>query len=203
MDWQSYNDPVYAVSRPVQMGSVWKEAGYLSGMPLNDKLWIENPPSSSFPACMAVKTAELQGEEATEHFLRAVREAAMVNAKDISSKEVLLTLAKTVAEDFPGTLDYDRFAKELSSGVALDDLKSDFQKVKVRGISRYPSLLIRAGGGRAILITGYKPYQVIESALKRLLPDIEAHHSIDINDYKRQWRHLTDREVAEVQGGVA
>src|SRR5690606_12765756 len=59
-DWKSYNDPINTVSRPIQMGPVWTDASHLSGMPIDSLLWFYNPPESSYPACIAVKCAQLQ-----------------------------------------------------------------------------------------------------------------------------------------------
>src|SRR5215217_1789774 len=51
-NWNSYTDPMNIVSKPIQMGPVWLEAKYKSGMPLQDKIWFQDPPASSFPACI-------------------------------------------------------------------------------------------------------------------------------------------------------
>lgn len=53
--WKNYSDPFYSVSRPQQMGPVWLEASSSSGMIINSKIWVNDPPASSYPACIAVK----------------------------------------------------------------------------------------------------------------------------------------------------
>src|SRR5437868_2342868 len=58
--WNNYVDEVNAVSRPAQLGPVWFQAGKISGMPVNGKMWHDTQPRSSFPACIAVKCAFLQ-----------------------------------------------------------------------------------------------------------------------------------------------
>src|SRR4051794_14473222 len=50
--WKNYHDSVNAVSRPMQMGPVWMHAAQLSGMPVQPNIWITDPPSSSYPACL-------------------------------------------------------------------------------------------------------------------------------------------------------
>ena len=32
---------------------------HVSGMPIDDRIWLEDPPSSSYLACLAVKAAEV------------------------------------------------------------------------------------------------------------------------------------------------
>src|SRR4051812_2644561 len=58
--WNAYHDATNHVSRPIQMGPVWMHASQLSGMPMNTRIWMENPPASSYPACIAVCCAGLQ-----------------------------------------------------------------------------------------------------------------------------------------------
>src|SRR6478609_7542743 len=65
-DWEKYNDPMNAVSRPSQMGPLWFEAKYISGMPIREHIWHKDPPASSYPACIAVKCAALQSAAAEE-----------------------------------------------------------------------------------------------------------------------------------------
>src|SRR4051812_29789560 len=79
--WQNFNDPLYSVSRPQQMGPVWMEAAKVSGMPIYDRIWVEDPPASSYPACIAVKSVQLQSTTAAARYLRMLREAAMMQGK--------------------------------------------------------------------------------------------------------------------------
>jgi putative protein-disulfide isomerase len=44
----------------MHMGPEWMQAGRIAGLMVADKIWITDPPSSSFPACIAVKCAEDQ-----------------------------------------------------------------------------------------------------------------------------------------------
>ncbi|MEX2336473.1 MAG: DsbA family protein [Fulvivirga sp.] len=198
VDWNSYNDPVNSVSKPAQMGPVWKEAKHLSGMPVNDHIWVENPPKSSYPACLAVKAAGRQGPEAEEKYLRKAREAVMTDLVDISQREVLLSLAGQVAEDNPDAFDPVKFRKDLVAKSTLDLLKKDLRKVKIQGISRYPSLVIKSDSRRGVIITGYRPYEVVVQAMRQVMPDIKPSRKINLNDYKKYWSNLTERELEEV-----
>lgn len=199
-DWQVYNDPMNTVSRPAQMGPVWKEAQHISGMPVNDRVWVENPPRSSYPACMAVKTAELQGTEAGELYLRKVREAVMTQMQDISKADVLLEIAGELADEGPDLFDGNQFEKDFVCRAALNDFKKDLKKVKQLGISRYPSLTFKIKGRKGVMITGYRPYGVLIQALKKVCPDIEPSTSAEkTEDYLSYWKNVTEREMNEVK----
>src|SRR3954466_16223308 len=84
-EWKNYSDPLYSVSRPMQMGPVWHQASLQSGMQMYDKIWVEDPPASSYPACIAVKCAELQSKKAGDTYLRLAREAIMLHGKNIAN----------------------------------------------------------------------------------------------------------------------
>lgn len=64
--WNNYNDAINSVTRPIQRGPVWMHAKQMSGMPIDQNIWMRDPPSSSYPACIAVKCAALQSPYAEE-----------------------------------------------------------------------------------------------------------------------------------------
>ncbi|HJT76416.1 MAG TPA: DsbA family protein, partial [Gemmataceae bacterium] len=69
-DWDHFADPMNAVHTPRQMAPHWFAVRQLSGMPLDERVWLEDPPASSFPACVAFEAAALQGPAAAERYLR-------------------------------------------------------------------------------------------------------------------------------------
>jgi len=166
-DWNKYNDPFTAVSRPAQMGPIWMEARHLTGAEINDMVWAENPPSSSYPACIAVKTAALQGFEASEIYLRAVSKAVMVNAQDISQKDVLLEIARAASLDRPKAFDSDRFAEEYNSNASRDAFRDDLRQVSYHKIGRFPTLTFTRGG-KGLIMTGYRPYEALVEAFRQI-----------------------------------
>jgi putative protein-disulfide isomerase len=199
-DWQSYNDPINSITRPLQMGPLWFEARHVSGQPVNDKIWIGDYPQSSYPACIAVKCAELQSELASEKYLRALREAVMLNAQNISKHSVLLEIAQTLSVD--GVLDFEKFKSDLTQHKGSEAFKKDLQEIRFHKIGRFPSLVLRnVKTGRAVIIVGYRPYQVLIDALKAVAPAIEpTKDKIDKELYLKYWSSATERELSEISG---
>lgn len=198
--WDSYDDPINSVNRPLQMGPVWLEAKHISGMPINDKVWFHNPPASSFPACVAVKCAGLQSPEAEEWYLRRTREAIMLQGKDISTQEVLLSIAKKLTEDKPHILDPDQFRTDLETGKGNEAFRQDLEKTRYHQISRYPTLTIQKPGQAGVMITGYRPYDILLQAFQQLAPDLKPNQkNPDTTAYKAFWSGLTERELQEVK----
>lgn len=198
-DWNSYNDPFNTVQKPVQMGPVWKEAMHISGMPVNDMLWARNPPSSSYPACFAVKTAELQGKEAMELYLRHVREAVMFNGRDVSKANVLIKLAEEVATKFPEIFDFVEFRDDFLAQKALDSFQQDLDRAKRCSVNRCPTLIIKPTMGRGVVITGYRTYDVLVSALQQVWKGELPVKEISSEGFREFWKgSLFPREEEEI-----
>ena len=172
-DWSKYNDPLNAVSRPVQLGPLWREAQHTAGVPVDDRIWVEDPPASSYPACIAVKAAELQSLDAADLYLRRLREAVMTERRNIARREVLLELADQVAAAAPDRLDADRLRRDLDCEAPLEALRADIKEARYRGIGRFPTLTLRRRSGAGVVIVGYRPYDALLAALARIAPELE------------------------------
>lgn len=171
--WDKYHDTLNAVTRPIQMGPVWLHAKHMSGIYINDRLWFSDPPASSYPACVAVKSAGMQSAVAEERYLYKLREAALVKGKNIAKKEVLLKAACELAEELPTSFSYDIFSKQLTSTEASNQFKSDLERVRLCGISRFPSLLIRVEGKeQSVILTGNRPYDAVMATVEALVEKV-------------------------------
>ncbi|WP_162055257.1 DsbA family protein [Pontibacter pamirensis] len=197
-NWDSFSDPLNHVTKPLQMGPVWLEAKHLSGMPIDDKVWFNNPPSSSYPACIAVKSAGLQSPEAAEMYLRRVREAIMLHGRNIAKTAVLLEVAKELSEEQPELLVYAEFEQELNGEAARKAFEEDLRQVRYHRITRYPALTINKPGQAGLLIVGYRPYEALVSTLKKVAPELEpTQEAEDAEEYRKFWGGATEREEEE------
>ena len=102
-----------------------------SGMPVDPRLWLDAPPKSSYPACLAVKAAAEQGLDGP--YLRRVREAVMCERVKADTTDAFVTLAR----DVPG-MNVDRFAIDLGSNAIVEAFGADLERAQERGPS--PSL---------------------------------------------------------------
>jgi putative protein-disulfide isomerase len=197
--WKNYSDPVYSVNRPQQMGPVWLEASEASGMPMQNKIWVADPPASSYPACIAVKAVQLQSQPASVKYLRLLREAVMLEGKNIAKQDVLKQVAERLVNDYPGIINLNQFLGDLINDNGLEAFRIDWQESQNKNISRTPTLIMRSGNKPAIMLTGYRPYPVLLEAIKQVAPSVEPlAKQISIGAYKRFWGELTEREIAEI-----
>jgi Thioredoxin len=116
----------------------WLDAADRSGMPVDPRLWSEGPIRSTYPACMAVKAAAEQGEEAAGRYLRAVREGLFCFRRKLDAKEALVAEAQTAG------LDVQRFRVDLDSHAIVEAFGSDLEETRSRELP-LPSLLFEGG----------------------------------------------------------
>src|SRR5690606_5053620 len=168
--WNSFSDPLNSVSNPSQMAPYWIQVREMARIPLNERVWLVDPPHSSYPACLAFKAAEMQSRQAGEFLLWHLRRQFMVEGQNIGDWGVLRDIAGRVSDS--GLLDYPRFMKDLRGNEALELLRQDFQDASFREINRFPSLVVRSGG-RAILLVGFRPYEILIEAISAIAPDVK------------------------------
>lgn len=199
-DWQSFNDPLHSVHRPAQMGPSWYEVRHLTGMPIDEMIWLQDPPASSYPACVAVKAAGRQGAAVEEAYLRRLREAVMLERRNVARREVLVELF----DELSGGPLSGRFRRDLVGEEALAVFREDLKDASYRNIGRFPAFVLRGAGGRAVLLVGYRPYPVFREALAAVAPDLEpVRTAADPVAYARYWGSITAAEVAEAVGRPA
>lgn len=167
--WNLFNDEVNSIRRPAQMGPEWMHARHVSGTSIEERLWIIDPPASSFPACIAVKSAELQSRAFGTVYLGMVREAAMLQCKNVARTEVLMDLASELSES-NATFDFDRFRDDLN-GAGPEAFKKDWKEVKYLGITRFPTLVFKIPGRPSVLLSGYRPCSSLKEHWDRIIAD--------------------------------
>ena len=116
--------------QPVAELHAWLQAGAASGMPVDARLWLDAPPKSSYPACLAVKAAAEQGLEGP--YLRRVREALAVEGRRADNPDALLALASDVA-----AMNVDRFRVDLQSNAIVEAFGSDLDVARAGDVPRW------------------------------------------------------------------
>ena len=194
--WKQYSDPFNDISCASQMGPLWMQAKHYSGQPLDTSIWVDNPVDTSLTACLAVKAAELQGRIAGEAMLRKLREAVMMHKRNIGQTQVLLEIAEELEET--GVLKFQEFKKDLSAPKTSTTLREDMELVRIKSISRFPTLLVSTSQ-KTLQITGYRPFEVLSDTFRLLDPDLDLSARIDEEEYKSSWESLTKRELEEIR----
>lgn len=152
----------------------WLDVAEETGMPFDPRIWTQNPISSTYPACMAVKAAGEQGSEAEYRYLRRLREGLMVERRKLDTAEAL------IAEAGPAGLDVERFRIDVYSEAITERFAADLDEVRTipeeareadqvketEGKVRLalPSLVFVAADGERHGVWGWQPYEAYAEA---------------------------------------
>jgi predicted DsbA family dithiol-disulfide isomerase len=109
--------------KPVETMHHVLDAAAASGMPVDPRVWLDAPPRSSYPACLAVKAAAEQGLDGP--YLRVVREGIMVDRRAMDSADALTDAARRV----PG-MNLDRFKIDLNSNAIAEAFGADLDRTR-------------------------------------------------------------------------
>lgn len=168
--WKNFSDEKNSVYHPSQLGAVWRLMIRVTGVPADSRIWVNDPPSTSYLSCTAVKCAGLQSPGSAERYLHRLRIAVMLHGRNISRKEILFDIARQMESETSGIwFDSDRFIQDFERGRGDEAFRKDMDELKIRNIHEFPTLTLGKGDGRDILIAGYRKYPVIRSALIEIL----------------------------------
>lgn len=156
---------------------------------------MSDPPATSYTACVAVKCAGLQSKNAEAKFLRKCREALMIDGINIAKQSSLFYIAEQLEQELNG-FSADNLKKDFISGAGTETFKDDLKEVRYKNINRFPSFKFSDKSGKAILLTGYKPYESLRNVFNEfLIPTPEI--PIKKEEYKNYFGSLMERELAE------
>lgn len=176
-------DPLQPIHQPGQWAPQWWEMSRATGMPCDPAIWHHDPPTDSRLACLAVAAARLQSDRAGWAMLRRLREAVMLERRNIARTEVIGAVADALGAE--GRLDAAVWREDLQGRAVRTAMRDDMAHAAYHGIRRFPSLLLRpSGSSRAMLIVGWRPWDVLVDALTELGLDIERTPSrlVDLAD---------------------
>jgi putative protein-disulfide isomerase len=132
---------------------------------------------ASYLACLAVKCAERQSQQAGHLYLCALREAALAQARDISRPDELVAVADELAAQVPGlakqlpaVFDATAFRHDLAAKAGAPALCEDMQQPYLQ---QAPTLVVRRAQqpAEAVAIRG-QPYEVLLHELAQVAPDL-------------------------------
>lgn len=170
-----------------------REVSRQSGMPIDEKVLYDDPPTSTWPSNVAFKAAEMQDPPMAERYLRRLREAVMTERKNASKKEVFQEIAKEMGfkmEDFRVAID---------SGKAELAFLEDLKECEDRRIKGFPTIVFRNERREEITMIGYRKYEDYENIIHRLTGGEATRRSTGgIEGFIRKYGRVTTIEVAEV-----
>lgn len=189
-DWRAK----YGVTENTALSEWIRETDKMMRNPFDLDYVIRSSMKDTWPACTAVKAAQLQGEAMMLKFYRKLMEAIQIRSQD-GSKEALL---KKVARD--SGLDVKRFLEDLHGKRALSMLREDMRDMAADGGNFFSLLIVSGDAGEKRLVSGYTSEEY-EKAIEEISKGRLAKRiPIDLIEYfdNRKGLLITAREVSEV-----
>lgn len=152
----------HALQDTVSFATRWLDAGAESGMPVDPRGLLEDPPAATNPAGLAVKAVAEQGDAGP--FLRRLREAIMVERRRVDRGDALLDVA---SETSPAPR-ADLLRVAFGSNAIVEALGADLERARAAGDggSRVPlpSWDFRSADGKVHPVRGPEPYETLRAA---------------------------------------
>ncbi|HET6864808.1 MAG TPA: DsbA family protein [Solirubrobacteraceae bacterium] len=176
------------------------EASEESGMPVDPRVWLSDPPRSSHPACLAVKAASEQGDPAL--YLRRLREGIQCRRRKLDTADALVAEARTV----PG-LDVERLRLGLASHGVLEAFAADLDRCAAvpaehhspgTGRAKLPSLEFRGADGAVHGVYGPSGYESLRTAAMASGAVASGPSALSVEDALRRFGTMSAAEVAAV-----
>ena len=140
------------------------DASAASEMPIDARVFLRDPPSSTHPAGIAIHAvAEQDGGTKVRAYLRRLQEAILLERRRMDSAPALLDLAREI-----GGLDLDRLRVDFGSSAVLERFGADLERARTaapaehepsRGRIRIPTIEFRGEDGEVRGVYGYAPWE--------------------------------------------
>lgn len=163
----------------------WVKAGAESGMPIDPRGLLEDPPEATNPAGLAVTAVAEQADPAP--FLRRLREAIMVERRRVDRGDALLDVARETAP----ALDLARLRVAFGSNAIVEALAADLARAEGVGL---PTLRFADGAE----VTGDDPYERWRDAAVGAGAVAPGAPAPGVEAALRRWGSMATVEVAQV-----
>ena len=178
----------------------WLAAAAASGMPVDVRLWLEGAPTTSYPACLAVKAAAEQGDPGD--FLRALREGFAFRRRRLDHAEAFESIARE-----RGGLDLDRLRIDMGSHAIVEAFGADLDRARAvaperqsqdQGRVELPSIEFRGQDGQVDAVYGPQPYEAYRDAAAAVGAVFGTRVALPIEEALRRFGTMATVEVAAV-----
>lgn len=164
-----------------------------TGMPLRLDASRRDPPQSTYPACVHVAAMRLVRPELGDAYLRRLREAVYLDARNVSRPEVAADVAASLR------VPEDEFLEALASGEPEREFRETLGLLQAQGLHAYPTLVLRTRE-RTARVEGFQSLPALLGILERLGVDLEEAEPPTVLDLVPAGERVATREIAEVLG---
>jgi len=165
-----------------------------TGMPIRLDATSKDRPQSTYPACVHVAAVRLLAPELEGAYLRRLREAVYLDARNVSRVEVAAGVAEATG------LDRREFTDSLATGEPEREFRQALASLEAEDLHAYPTLVVRARS-RAARIEGFQSLpallSIVEGVSGRMHPARAPPEPLEVLG---SGERVATREVAEATG---
>lgn len=148
----------------------WNQVGMFYRIPINGRIWMKDPITSSFPSSIAYLLIKEQDNDLASKFLRLVREGAFIFEKNIAKREVLETMIAGLDLNAKEILDIS-FSEE-GKKLLIENLKP----MADLGVNGFPTVVMVSDGHEGVKVIGSRTLGTYKKALINLIGDQASLH---------------------------
>lgn len=191
--WEGFADRGAGIRGPADVAPHWEEVVERYGQPIDPSVWLRDPLSSSYPPSIAAHTVRLLAPELEEAYLRRIRDALFLEARNIARTDVLVACAAEVG------VDESRFTAAYERGDGLAPFEADLALLRELPVRGFPTLIVSGDeGAQPWIMRGTQPYFRLERALRAVLGELPPERSTAIDDVLAAYGSGTTPEFAAV-----
>lgn len=193
--WEGFADVGAGIRSPEDIPAHWDEVVERYGQPIDPSVWLTDPLDSSYPPSVAVHAVRALAPDREEDYLRRIRQALFLEARNIARPEVLTECAADIG------LDADEFAAALEDPASQASFIADLEATGRVGIRGFPTLIVSGPASeQAWLMRGAQPFFRLERALEAALGELPPAKEVSVEAVLEAYGSGTTREFAEVLG---
>jgi predicted DsbA family dithiol-disulfide isomerase len=167
-----------------ELGLACLDAGAESGMPVDPRVFLRDPPSSTHPAGLAIAAVSEQADPGP--FIRRLREAILLEGRRMDTAAALLDAAREV-----GSLDLERLRVDFGSNAIVERFAADLERS--RGVT---TPTVEFAGGRRV--SASVPYADLRAAALAAGAEPGGDGVPGVEEALRRFRRMATPEVAAV-----
>jgi putative protein-disulfide isomerase len=158
--WDGSGDRTAGISVPADVAPHWDAVSRASGQPIDSRIWLTDPPASSFPASIAAAAVRLVAPGQEGRYLRRLRELVFLERHNIARRDVLRQALAAIK------IDGDDWQAMIDSGAAERVFAADRALARRLGARVLPTLLVESAAAHPRAVAeGSLPPQRLEQAV--------------------------------------
>lgn len=193
--WEGFADVGAGIRSPADIPPHWDEVAERYGQPIDPSVWLTDPLPSSYPPSVAVHAVRAIAPEREEDYLRRIRQALFLEARNIARPEVLMACAADIG------LDAKAFEAALHDPASRDAFAADLEAKARSGIRGFPTLVVSGPADeRPWVLRGSQPFFRLERVLEGVLGELPPAREMSVEAVLEAYGSGTTREFSEVLG---